>query len=152
VLLGFSYGGFVVTGALEHIAERVRHLVYLDAFVPHDGDTVSGLSGMDGVSGMGAERLTRRTNPSRPRSVVLKADNSGDVPRRPSSWTSTRILARVSVHDDGRHTGGRTTRHFAHHDRDRESFPSEWASPAGRPGASSTPSPWGLQAACAAMA
>jgi pimeloyl-ACP methyl ester carboxylesterase len=38
VLLGFSYGGFVVTGALEHIAERVQHLVYLDAFVPADGD------------------------------------------------------------------------------------------------------------------
>ena len=26
VLVGFSYGGFVVTGALEHIAERVRTL------------------------------------------------------------------------------------------------------------------------------
>ena len=46
VLLGFSYGGFVVTGALEYIAERVRHLVYLDAFVPHDGDTVDAVSGM----------------------------------------------------------------------------------------------------------
>ena len=34
VLLGFSYGGFVVTGALGHIGDRVRHLVYLDAFVP----------------------------------------------------------------------------------------------------------------------
>jgi pimeloyl-ACP methyl ester carboxylesterase len=34
VLLGFSYGGFVVSGALEHIADRVSHLVYLDAFVP----------------------------------------------------------------------------------------------------------------------
>jgi pimeloyl-ACP methyl ester carboxylesterase len=42
VLLGFSYGGFVVTGALEHIAERVRHLVYLDAFVLDDGDTADG--------------------------------------------------------------------------------------------------------------
>ena len=38
VLLGFSYGGFVVTGALEHIGDRVRHLVYLDAFVPGDGE------------------------------------------------------------------------------------------------------------------
>src|SRR5690349_19577036 len=46
VLLGFSYGGFVVTGALGYIAERVRHLVYLDAFVPGDGDTVAGLTGM----------------------------------------------------------------------------------------------------------
>jgi pimeloyl-ACP methyl ester carboxylesterase len=42
VLLGFSYGGFVVTGALEHIADRVRHLVYLDAFVPRSGDSVWG--------------------------------------------------------------------------------------------------------------
>ncbi len=39
-LLGFSYGGFVVTGALEHVADRVRHLVFLDAFVPASGETV----------------------------------------------------------------------------------------------------------------
>ena len=42
VLVGFSYGGFVVTGALEHIAERVAHLVFLDAFVPRSGETVFG--------------------------------------------------------------------------------------------------------------
>ena len=47
VLLGYSYGGFVVTGALEHIAERVRHLVYLDAFVPDDGDSVVARAGSD---------------------------------------------------------------------------------------------------------
>lgn len=41
VLVGFSYGGFVVTGALEHIADRVRHLVYLDAFVPANGESLS---------------------------------------------------------------------------------------------------------------
>jgi pimeloyl-ACP methyl ester carboxylesterase len=46
VLLGFSYGGFVVTGALEHIADRVRELVYLDAFVPDDGDSPLGLAGI----------------------------------------------------------------------------------------------------------
>jgi pimeloyl-ACP methyl ester carboxylesterase len=48
VLLGFSYGGMVVTGALEHIAERVRHLVYLDAFVPADGDSLQALAGFPG--------------------------------------------------------------------------------------------------------
>ena len=60
VLLGFSYGGFVVTGALEHIGDRVRHLVYLDAFVPDDGDTVDALSGMGsgrGVIGPGRDWL-----------------------------------------------------------------------------------------------
>ena len=40
-LVGFSYGGFVVTGALEHIAERVAHLVFLDAFVPANGESLS---------------------------------------------------------------------------------------------------------------
>jgi pimeloyl-ACP methyl ester carboxylesterase len=47
VLLGFSYGGMVVTGALEHIADRVRHLVYLDAFLPDDGDSLVTLSGRE---------------------------------------------------------------------------------------------------------
>jgi len=60
VLLGFSYGGFVVTGALEYIAERVGHLVYLDAFVPGDGDTVTGLGGSGfsyGAIGLGRDWL-----------------------------------------------------------------------------------------------
>lgn len=48
VLLGYSYGGAVVTGTLRHIAGRVRELVYLDAFVPQDGDTVWGLAGRGG--------------------------------------------------------------------------------------------------------
>lgn len=49
VLLGFSYGGFVVTGALEHIADRVAHLVYLDAFVPErSGDSVAAQHGRPG--------------------------------------------------------------------------------------------------------
>ena len=45
VLLGFSYGGMVVSGALDHIVDRVSHLVYLDAFVPNDGDSCSTLMG-----------------------------------------------------------------------------------------------------------
>lgn len=43
VLLGFSYGGMVATGALDHIGSRVHDLVYLDAFVPADGDSAVGL-------------------------------------------------------------------------------------------------------------
>lgn len=45
VLLGYSYGGMVVTGALEHVADRVAHLVYLDAFKPDDGQSLHDLSG-----------------------------------------------------------------------------------------------------------
>jgi pimeloyl-ACP methyl ester carboxylesterase len=46
VLLGYSYGGAVVTGCLDHIHGRVRELVYLDAFVPADGDSVADLLGV----------------------------------------------------------------------------------------------------------
>jgi pimeloyl-ACP methyl ester carboxylesterase len=42
VLVGFSYGGFVVTASLEHISSRIKHLVYLDAFIPENGETVFG--------------------------------------------------------------------------------------------------------------
>ena len=45
VLVGFSYGGMVVTGAVDHIGPRIKHLVFLDAFVPSDGDSVDGIVG-----------------------------------------------------------------------------------------------------------
>jgi pimeloyl-ACP methyl ester carboxylesterase len=60
VLLGFSYGGMVVTGALGHIGDQVSHLVYLDAFVPGDGQSVSGIvsgSEPDGVAELGMDWL-----------------------------------------------------------------------------------------------
>lgn len=51
-LVGFSYGGFVVTGTLEHIARRVKHLVYLDAFVPENGESLA-----SHVSGEGRRKI-----------------------------------------------------------------------------------------------
>jgi pimeloyl-ACP methyl ester carboxylesterase len=45
VLVGFSYGGMVVTGALDAVGDRVRSLVYLDAFVPDDGQSLYALTG-----------------------------------------------------------------------------------------------------------
>jgi pimeloyl-ACP methyl ester carboxylesterase len=45
VLLGFSYGGMVVTGAVDSIGDRVRALVFLDAFVPADGQSLVDLTG-----------------------------------------------------------------------------------------------------------
>jgi pimeloyl-ACP methyl ester carboxylesterase len=44
VLVGQSYGGAVVTGVADRLPGRLRNLVYLDAFVPHDGESVNDLS------------------------------------------------------------------------------------------------------------
>jgi pimeloyl-ACP methyl ester carboxylesterase len=37
VLVGHSYAGTVITAAAERVAPRVKALVYIDAFVPKDG-------------------------------------------------------------------------------------------------------------------
>ena len=37
VLCGHSYGGMVITGVADHAADRIRALIYLDAFVPTSG-------------------------------------------------------------------------------------------------------------------
>jgi pimeloyl-ACP methyl ester carboxylesterase len=39
VLVGHSYAGSVITAVADRLPERVRSLVYVDAFVPDDGDS-----------------------------------------------------------------------------------------------------------------
>ncbi|HWA27980.1 MAG TPA: alpha/beta hydrolase [Lacunisphaera sp.] len=39
VLTGHSYGGMVITGVMDRIPERIRHVVFLDAMVPDDGES-----------------------------------------------------------------------------------------------------------------
>lgn len=45
VLTGHSYGGMVVTGVMDRIPERIRHVVFLDAAVPDDGESIWDLFG-----------------------------------------------------------------------------------------------------------
>lgn len=44
VLVGHSYAGMVITGVAEH-SERVGKLIYLDALVPDDGESIFDLFG-----------------------------------------------------------------------------------------------------------
>ena len=45
VLCGHSYGGMVITGAADALRGRVSAAVYLDAFLPTDGDWLFDLAG-----------------------------------------------------------------------------------------------------------
>jgi pimeloyl-ACP methyl ester carboxylesterase len=45
VLCGHSYGGFVISGVAEEAAAALRSIVFLDAFVPRDGESVLDLTG-----------------------------------------------------------------------------------------------------------
>ncbi|MXO61297.1 alpha/beta fold hydrolase [Altererythrobacter salegens] len=46
VLAGHSYGGMPITGAADKVSDRITSLVYLDALVPGDGDSILSLMGV----------------------------------------------------------------------------------------------------------
>ncbi len=56
VLVGHSYGGMVITGVIDAVPDRIARVVYLDAFLPLDGE-----SAVDEV-----RRLQHRSGPTKP--------------------------------------------------------------------------------------
>lgn len=52
VLVAHSYGGMVATGVVDRVPERIRKLIYVDAFVPKDGQSL-----MDLVPAAAAQRM-----------------------------------------------------------------------------------------------
>ena len=39
ILVGHSFGGIAITGAADRMRQRIRHLVYLDSLILHDGQS-----------------------------------------------------------------------------------------------------------------
>jgi pimeloyl-ACP methyl ester carboxylesterase len=54
ILVGNSSGGMVITGVADRVPERIARLVYLDAFVPEDGQCLLDLIAPDRRSAMEA--------------------------------------------------------------------------------------------------
>src|SRR5436190_22709955 len=46
VLCGHSYGGMVVSGVAEQMAGKITSIVFLDAFVPDNGEALADLTGV----------------------------------------------------------------------------------------------------------
>lgn len=44
VLCGHSYGGMVISGVAEQLPDAIRSIVFLDAFLPEDGDAMVNLT------------------------------------------------------------------------------------------------------------
>ena len=40
VLVGHSYGGMVITGVADRLPDRIKHIVYVDAILPENGESV----------------------------------------------------------------------------------------------------------------
>ena len=77
MLVGHSYGGMVATGVADRARDRVTQLIYIDAFVPGDGQSLLDLNEAD------RQRMTDLT-----RSGALAGAAASDrrrIRRRPTS-------------------------------------------------------------------
>jgi pimeloyl-ACP methyl ester carboxylesterase len=43
VLVGHSYGGMVITGVADRVPDRIRHVIYVDALLPQNGENVNSI-------------------------------------------------------------------------------------------------------------
>ena len=86
VLVGHSYGGMVATGVADRAAARIARLVYLDAFVPRNGESLLDLvsaearANMRKAAGESGEGWRIPPNPLPPDTDQL--DVSWIMPRR----------------------------------------------------------------------
>ena len=49
VLVGHSYGGMVITGVADRVPNRIKHVIYLDAFVPNNGECANAIRAHTGI-------------------------------------------------------------------------------------------------------
>jgi pimeloyl-ACP methyl ester carboxylesterase len=78
VLVGHSYGGMVATGVADRARDKVRQLIYVDAFVPGDGQSLLDLNRGGGAADAGTAQVRRRL------ARAAEPDAAG-LPRRPMS-------------------------------------------------------------------
>jgi pimeloyl-ACP methyl ester carboxylesterase len=87
ILLGHSYGGAVATGIADRARERIAKLVYLDAFVPQNGESVFDIQP--------AERANRMRELAREQGDGWRIPSSpmpADTPQEDVAWAAHRRL------------------------------------------------------------
>jgi pimeloyl-ACP methyl ester carboxylesterase len=84
VLVGHSYGGMVATGVADRARDRIEQLIYLDAFVPRNGQSLFDLNG-PAVNSMRASAKGGegwRVPPNPVSADTSRADRDWLIPRR----------------------------------------------------------------------
>ena len=117
VLTGHSYGGMVITGVIDRIPERIRHVVFLDAAVPDDGMSLWNLCGGDGprdperIEGRfhaGAVGQAWRARPAQRQAIDQVLQSTGFVPESASLALPVTYVAFVPK-DKSAEDGAKTT-------------------------------------------
>ena len=86
VLVGHSYGGWVVSGAAEQVLPTIRSIVFLDAFMPENGQR-----GLD-------------LNSERSKAEIARALEKGEVSRPPPPATTWNVNEKDRAWVDARQT------------------------------------------------
>ncbi len=89
ILIGHSYGGMVITGAADRMPERIKRVVYVDAFLPDSGESMAALAG-EGFNGMVASSTTDGLIV--PQWVRADEPPPKDVPHPLKTMTDTLVL------------------------------------------------------------
>ncbi len=84
ILLGHSYGGMVATGVADRARDRINQLIYLDAFVPRDGQSLFDLNeaGRPGIEASAKNGDGWRVAPLSPPPDTSAEDLDWIMPRR----------------------------------------------------------------------
>lgn len=94
ILVGHSFAGLTITGVADRMKDRIKHLVFLDALVPH-GDRMSGTSRKEdgSLSDLWIERQEKFIDgymmdffASYPMEMVVPADDAENI-----AWLKRRI-------------------------------------------------------------
>lgn len=89
ILVGHSSGGAVITQAAEGAARRLAHLVYFDAFVPADGESLADLLGPQMMAGFEELARTRGDGWRLPFPFPLEA--IGVTEERDAAWVVPKL-------------------------------------------------------------
>ena len=87
VLVGHSYGGMVITGVADRIPDRIRRLVYVDAVVPEDGESLMTAAGGALLDSAGRAWIDSAKDAIVPGWVKVGANPPTDVPHPKRSFT-----------------------------------------------------------------
>jgi len=81
IIVGHSYGGMVITGAADREIARIRGMIYIDAFVPANGQSVWDLSGPERAAAQRAAAQAHDGGFSVPRGRAPANSSPADAPR-----------------------------------------------------------------------
>ena len=90
ILLGHSYGGMVTGSVADRIPDRIRHLIYLDAFIPIHGKSMSDIQ-LNKSRNMFKEKVDDKGQGWMLKPLSPDSDTLGVTDKNDISWLKSKL-------------------------------------------------------------